>query len=563
MRLSRHKVRAIVALIVCALAGLVYLQYRLLMNSVELKQQTFRRNVIAAMNFAIEKLEEIDARNVLFVAREFEPPSRRTKRSADSSFSYSYVATHSPGVSTQVENGNFRLKVDKPQRVTIRAFGVLGGLDTTIVDSIRAKGTHEIPFPKGRFARGVYYVQLMTDSSTMTTRVEPGKQTVSVTVNDEDVRRGKVVKRISDIFSDAHFTPASQRYPKGLIDSMLSYSLAAHDVRLPYEFAISTTDSVTLGRTTLPFAQLVKSEFRVPVIPLEPVPSNESLYLHFPGYRSYLVGALLPELGSSIVLLGVIIFCFAYTIRTILRQREFSGRLVDFINNMTHEFKTPISTIALASEAMTQPAVRGSRTKISRYTKVITDENRRMRSQVDKILQMAALEEGETEFETSAVDMHEIINRAVGNIELPVASRNGSVAAHLLARRPFVSADAVHIENVIHNLLDNAIKYSSDAPAITVSTTNEDDDLVIAVSDRGIGIPRDQLEKVFDKYYRVPTGNIHDVKGFGLGLSYVKLIVEGHKGRVAIVSEPGTGTTVELRFPTIYFGHDSQPLIRG
>jgi two-component system phosphate regulon sensor histidine kinase PhoR len=287
----------------------------------------------------------------------------------------------------------------------------------------------------------------------------------------------------------------------------------------------------------------------VPVIPLEPVPANELLYLHFPGYRSWLMSALLPELGSSLVLLGVIIFCFVYTIRTILRQKEFSGRLVDFINNMTHEFKTPISTIALASEAMTQPDVSASRAKISRYTKVISDENRRMRNQVDKILQMATLEEGETEFDTTRVDIHEIINRAVANIELQVTARNGSIVKQLNADRAAIQADAVHVENVIHNVFDNALKYSDKEPAISVTTSNAGPWLIIAVTDHGIGISKDHIDKVFEKYYRVPTGNIHDVKGFGLGLSYVKLIVEAHKGSVGLRSNAGDGTTVELRFP--------------
>ncbi len=551
MRLSRNKVRAIIVLIVCALAGLVYLQYRLLMNSVELKEQTFRRNVIAAMNFAIEKLEEIDARNIFFITRDTTKAFRTARHPADSAFTYSFVSTQSPGVTTRMENGKFQYWVDKPQRITVRAFGVLGGRDTTLIDSVRTRGFHDILLPKDRFTRGIYFVQLKTDSSTMTTRIEPGKQSVSVTVNDEDIRKGKVIKRIAESFSDARFVPASRRYSKELVDSILSISLTTHDVPLPYEFGISTGDSLTLGRTSLPYAQLAKSGYRVPVIPLEPVPTNESLYLYFPGYRSYLVSALLPELGSSIVLLVVIIFCFVYTIRTILRQKEFSGRLVDFINNMTHEFKTPISTIALASEAMTRPDVRNSRTKVSRYTKVITDENRRMRNQVDKILQMAALEEGETEFDTSAVDMHEIINHAVTNIELQVIARDGSVTRQLRADRSLIRADALHIENVIHNLLDNAMKYSGHEPVITISSANDGDELITTISDQGIGIAHEHVEKVFDKYYRVPTGNIHDVKGFGLGLSYVKLIVEAHKGTVNLASEAGKGTTVELRFPTM------------
>jgi two-component system phosphate regulon sensor histidine kinase PhoR len=172
-----------------------------------------------------------------------------------------------------------------------------------------------------------------------------------------------------------------------------------------------------------------------------------------------------------------------------------------------------------------------------------------MRSQVDKILQMAALEEGDTAFTLTSVDLHDIVKRAVANIELQVTARNGIISTALDARHAYVWGDAVHLENVVHNILDNAVKYSDGAPSISVATAMENDRLLLTVSDRGIGIPKEYLERVFDKYYRVPTGNIHDVKGFGLGLSYVRLIVEGHGGTVSLRSNPAAGTTVEIRFP--------------
>lgn len=550
MKLSRTRVRTIIVLIVCALGGLMFLQYRLFMNSVELKEQTFRRNVIAAMNFAIDKLQEIDARNAIFMVSDTAGIPKATHSGADTSMTISFVTT-GPGGTTKVENNQLRHTSDKPQRVLIRAFNVLGNIDTTIIDTSRGKDVRRVALPKSRFSKGVYYVQVRTDSTTTTTRLEGGKQSYAFSINDEDVKKGKVVKRIADSFTNMRYVPLCSRFSRELVDSILAYSLASHDVPLAFEFGIVSNDTLSLGRTQMSRAELVKSEYQVPVIPLEPVPTSEALFLVFPGYRSYLVGTFLPELASTLLLLGIIIFCFAYTIRTILRQREFAGRLTDFINNMTHEFKTPISTIALASEAMSQPEVRSSRTKVSRYTKVITDENRRMRSQVDKILQMAALEEGETEFTLTSIDLHEIVKRAVANIELQVTARNGTITTALDARKAHVWGDAVHLENVVHNILDNAVKYSDGAPSISVATAMTEGRLLLTVSDRGIGIPKEHLERVFDKYYRVPTGNIHDVKGFGLGLSYVRLIVEAHGGTVSLRSNPAAGTTVELRFPAV------------
>ena len=548
MKLSRTMVRTIIVLSVGALGGLMFLQYRLFMNAVELKEQTFRRNVIAAMNFAVDKLQEIDARNAFFTTGDTTGLPRNMHPANDSSLTISFVTT-GPGGTTRIENNQLQHSSDKPQRLMIRAFNVLGSIDTTIIDTSRGREMRRIALPKNKYSKGVYYVQVRTDSATTTTRLEEGKQSFSYSIDDEDVKKRKVVKRIADSFAQMRYIPLCSRFSRELVDSILAYSLAGHDVPLAFEFGIVTGDSLSLGRTRIPKAELVKSEYRVPVIPLEPVPSSEALFLTFPGYRSYLVGTFLPELGSTIVLLGIIIFCFVYTIRTILRQREFAGRLTEFINNMTHEFKTPISTIALASEAMSQPEVLRSRVKVSRYTKVITDENRRMRSQVDKILQMAALEEGETEFTLSSVDLHDIVKRAVANIELQVTARHGTVMTALDARQAHVRGDAVHLENVVHNILDNAIKYSDGAPSISVTTATADDRLLLTVRDHGIGIPKEHLGRVFDKYYRVPTGNIHDVKGFGLGLSYVRLIVEAHGGTVSLRSDPAAGTTVELRFP--------------
>jgi two-component system phosphate regulon sensor histidine kinase PhoR len=236
-------------------------------------------------------------------------------------------------------------------------------------------------------------------------------------------------------------------------------------------------------------------------------------------------------------------------VRVIFQQKRFAGTVIDFINNMTHEFKTPISTIALASEAIAKPEVLKSRPKIRKYNSLIADENNRMKHQVDTILQMAVLERGEFELKISDVDMHSVIRTAAANITLQVEQRNGTVRMELRASDAIVRGDAVHLANVIHNLLDNAVKYSPAVPAIVIETVNAEHQLLVCVRDNGIGIAKEQISRVFDKYFRVPAGNTHDVKGFGLGLSYVKLIAEAHHGAVNIESTAGAGTTVELKIP--------------
>jgi two-component system phosphate regulon sensor histidine kinase PhoR len=230
-------------------------------------------------------------------------------------------------------------------------------------------------------------------------------------------------------------------------------------------------------------------------------------------------------------------------------QRRFAGRLVDFINNMTHEFKTPISTISLAGEAIGKPEVISDTDKVNRFNAVIRDETDRMKKQVDKILQMAILEKGDFKLEKTDVDVHEILKKSVENISLMVEKRNGSLRTDFDARYAEIEADRVHLASVIHNVLENAAKYCEEDPEITISTENTGDDIVIGIADNGPGIDPAEVKQVFDKYYRVPSGNRHDVKGFGLGLSYVKLIVEAHGGTVNMESEPGKGTRVSIRLP--------------
>jgi two-component system phosphate regulon sensor histidine kinase PhoR len=324
-------------------------------------------------------------------------------------------------------------------------------------------------------------------------------------------------------------------------------------VSLPFEFMVinSKGGSVEFARPEPVHQEDFEGGFSASLFPHGLVPDPNRLWIRFPTYNRYLMKELLPPLGASLVLVAAIVFCFWFTIRVIIRQKEFAGRLTDFINNMTHEFKTPISTIALASEAIAQQGSARSISKTSKYNSVIADENKRMKHQVDKILQMATLEEGKGEFNRSQLDAHEVIERAVENFALQIAARGGSMTIELNAAQNWMLADPVHFENVIHNVLENAVKYSPSAPIITVRTNNDNGGLCIEVSDRGIGIATEHADKVFDKYYRVSTGNLHDVKGFGLGLSYVKLVVQAHGGNVSLVSTPGQGTTVSMNFPLV------------
>lgn len=278
--------------------------------------------------------------------------------------------------------------------------------------------------------------------------------------------------------------------------------------------------------------------------------SNQSyIGVFFPKKDAYILGQMGFWVFSSFILVIVIVF-FASTTFIILRQKRLSEITRDFINNMTHEFKTPISTIGVSSEVLLKdPAIQGS-DRLKRYSSIIQTENHRLKKQVERVLQMATLEKEDFQLNRESLDVHKIIDQAVASVQLALEAKSGVVNCKLEATRSEIEADRVHLTNMIYNLLDNAIKYSGEQkPEVTISTLDEKNGICIIVKDRGIGIRKDDLKHIFKKFYRVPTGNRHDVKGFGLGLTYVKLMAEAHGGYIRVESAEGVGSTFSLFLP--------------
>jgi two-component system phosphate regulon sensor histidine kinase PhoR len=216
---------------------------------------------------------------------------------------------------------------------------------------------------------------------------------------------------------------------------------------------------------------------------------------------------------------------------------------------MTHEFKTPISTISLASEMLNDKSISKTPEKIERFVKMIRDENKRLSILVESILQTSILDKGNFKLKHELLNIHEIIDQAIQNIQIQIDQKNGLLTHHLLATQPFFHGDKVHITNIVYNLLDNAIKYSKEKPEIDIKTENYNNGIIFSVRDNGIGISKDNIKKIFDKFYRIPTGNVHNIKGFGLGLSYVKAIVEKHGGHIQVDSELNKGSVFKLFLP--------------
>jgi two-component system phosphate regulon sensor histidine kinase PhoR len=274
-----------------------------------------------------------------------------------------------------------------------------------------------------------------------------------------------------------------------------------------------------------------------------------SLRIYFPKKTSWLWSSVMPVMLMSIFFTGLILFCFLYTISVIFKQKKVSEMKNDFINNMTHEFKTPIATISLASDSINNPMIIGNEAKVKRFVSIIKEENKRMLNQVEKVLQMAQIEREEINLKLTKIDLHELIENAAINARLSIEQKEGLINTTFEAKDFIIEGDHTHLSNIIRNLLDNAEKYSDKSPIINIKTENYKNGIRISIQDNGIGISKESQKHIFDKFYRVHTGNRHDVKGFGLGLSYVKTILDTLGGNITVNSDLGKGSTFTIFLP--------------
>lgn len=254
-----------------------------------------------------------------------------------------------------------------------------------------------------------------------------------------------------------------------------------------------------------------------------------------------------PYFYLIFIVLVVLIF-FGFTVNVIMRQKRLSEVKTDFINNMTHELKTPISTIGLSAEMIMRSTI-NDQEKLQQYASIIFKENKRLEHQVERVLNVAKMDKDKLSLKKESFDVHELLDEVKDNFEFNQMETGGSIHLELNANHYEIMADPVHLSNVVYNLMDNAVKYCTNAPEITLKTQSDKRWFVLEISDNGIGIKRDDIKMIFDKFYRVPTGNRHDVKGFGLGLYYVKLIIEEHGGQIIVRSTVGKGTTFILKLP--------------
>ncbi|MDR1154052.1 MAG: HAMP domain-containing histidine kinase [Bacteroidales bacterium] len=409
--------------------------------------------------------------------------------------------------------------------------------------------------PQGVIQQNFMQINAQFDGSRSSMQISGGSSTSVMSTplmsdSERKARRKVLIEATIARMQQADFN-LEDRVDSEALDYIIRSEMKKSDLCIPFEYAVFGKDCQKQIYRSESFTPKKENEiFRASLFPFDWFESQPYyLNIYFPKQGNYLFRSIGFMSMSSIVFTLVVIFAFAATIYQMQRQKKITSIRTDFVNNVTHELKTPISTISLASQMLNDKTIPNESKNYDHLSTVIADESRRLSQQVEKILQMAIFDHGKLMIKFKELDVNELAHMVVRNMLIQVKNKNGQIIKNLDAVNSVAEADEVHFTNVLFNLIDNAVKYSGGRPDITISTADTPDGLSVSIQDRGIGISKADQKRIFDQFYRVSTGNVHNVKGFGLGLSYVKNVVRAHSGRIEVESEPGHGTrfTVFLR----------------
>ncbi len=429
-------------------------------------------------------------------------------------------------------------------------------LNTDSNGFVSSKYIHkEIPFDSFHIKKALFKSLLPVN---LNSTITPQKKQEIKSIQPEMIKNTNEI--VNDIFDESIsinvYNNFSPKIDTAKIDSVLRHELLNNGIKAKYCYEL---------KSTLPYINLNKSnitdnspiinenenniEYSINLFPSNIFVTPTYLTLKFQHQKRYIIREMLFLLLLSIIIIAVLVSSYIYFLSTIFQQKKLSDIKNDFVNNMTHELKTPIATLNLGIQFFSDKTIQKTPEAEERTLKIMSNEIKRLHQLVESILTSATLEKAEIKIKFSKENIHNLLNEIIQNTRLIVESKGGNITAQLEAKEHCAEIDKTHFSNVINNLMDNAIKYSKDAPEIKITTHSDAKGIYIAIQDNGIGIPKEHQKKIFDKFYRVPTGNTHNVKGFGLGLFYVKKIIELHHGTIHLVSEPDKGSTFTIFTP--------------
>ena len=522
--MKRSWISILTILVVFGLTGLTAVQIVWLKNAIAVKEQRFDNNVREALHEIVSKVESF----------EFEP------------FVKELIASNAFDIGIGTSN-DFRSMTHQQNLGQQKVFVYLNdGIDSSLALEINFNSTedwrHAVTeeFPGGDAAIGV----------------EVGRLPISIMVDPHELAAKYVSQKkaihemvLKQLFS---LQPITEVLDTSNLKNIIRETLNKKGINTPFEFGITeyTLNNFVFVSSGASLEQLYETKYVANIFQGNVYESAKQLMLTFPNRKQYMLNSLWWPLSFSALFLVLVIGSFGLALYIILRQKQLSTMKMDFINNMTHELKTPISTISLASQMLKDNSIAEQKDSRLKYAAVIYDENKRLANQVEKVLQMARMENGDIKYNKNPIDLHELIGIALNHFYIQVEDSKGELVHNFNAETSIIEADEMHLTNVLNNLLDNALKYNDkEVPKIEVETSIEGEEILIKVKDNGMGLKKEELNKIFDQFYRANKGDVHDTKGFGIGLSYVKTIIEAHKGTIKVQSKFSIGTVFIIRLP--------------
>lgn len=567
--MSKGKITLIIVLMSVASFGLMGFQYYWIRNAIRINQERFDQNVLQALSGTIQELEKGEASDALLsqllrdsvlqenLFKKIDPIDLQIQTTPN----YSRPSAVDTLFSTQV-----------PQvSQTFRRMLLSRGLDISILSELENFFTYMTPEVASSMftpdemeillqekerqleylSRNQGFLPEVPPALTITSAV-----TTAINISDDALDKIRKTNLKIELMNQAWEEMAEgqreilDRLDTTQLKSLLKNQLIEKGISESFELGVLNDDGQIIGiGPSSDVNQLKTQGVQAKLFPNDILGKDNYIYVYFPEKNSHVFRQVWIPISSSILFILVIILCFIYAIKIILRQKALSDIKNDFINNMTHEFKTPLATVSLAVEALQDPDLSSQDKFRTRYLGIIKDENKRLVTQVEKVLQAAALDKQDFKLKLEPVNLAELLESTVDHISLQVEKKGGRIEFYNQLRNPEIEGDAFHLTHIFNNLLDNANKYSHENPIIKVTAKEDGNQVIVIIQDNGIGMSRDAQKKIFDKFYRVPTGNLHDVKGFGLGLSYVKTMLEAHQGEIHVQSEPAKGSTFTINLP--------------
>lgn len=547
--MNRLQIKLIIGLMTISLIGIIVVQYFWIRDAIVVKEKQFDNAVYNSMNTIVNRLDRYntfdfiskkaylkgDKNDSLFTI--FEPDSKV-------SYHYKINDSNTDNIVTLKTTKSIEQNIEKQDFYIQQSINKIKNAENDALKNIKIikdnRNNESLTFITNSYTDEIKFdtLHILSDDvhqEILTHRVKKLSNTLQQLAVEFTFNENIILDRL-DIEG---------------IEPIIQNELSVNNLKLAYEFAVVDLKSDSIFKIkTVGFPESeIDTKYKVNLFPEDFQSNDNFLLLLFPEKTRHLFRSVFLLVSGSILFTLIIMITFSITIMIILKQKKVSEIKTDFINNMTHEFKTPIATISLAVDSINNPVIIKREDQIRYYTNIIKEENHRMNSQVENVLQMSLIDKKDLEVNLGYYDIHPLIEKAIKNIQLHIEKRNGTLNSQLIAQNTVFDIDENHFINVIQNLLDNANKYSPNKPIINLITENNEKGILIEIEDKGLGMSKDTITKIFDKFYRVPTGNIHNIKGFGLGLSYVKAIIQSFNGSIEVESELDKGSKFTIFLP--------------